>query len=213
MRIIAFIDDPTEVKKILTHLGEPTAAPTGILAGRRYGAAGLVAPTIWSSPSRSSNSISASRGRGGFPAVRRVRLCLRFARRQATRVLRASGRKWMAGFAKAAEIPVAIQWQFLVDDDRKPRETRGIVVEFPILSNTETDSEISAFAAGGAGDRLLAVTHPLPAVQLSWTGSFQQGSTHSPVLIFPGSRANWQHLQKHNLVATGKKRPRDHAKS
>ncbi len=27
MRIIAFIDDPTEVKKILTHLGEPTAAP------------------------------------------------------------------------------------------------------------------------------------------------------------------------------------------
>ena len=27
MRIIAFIDDPTDVKKILTHLGEQTAAP------------------------------------------------------------------------------------------------------------------------------------------------------------------------------------------
>jgi hypothetical protein len=27
MRIIAFIDDPTEVKKILTHLGEPASAP------------------------------------------------------------------------------------------------------------------------------------------------------------------------------------------
>ena len=27
MRIIAFIDDPTEVKKILAHLGEPTTAP------------------------------------------------------------------------------------------------------------------------------------------------------------------------------------------
>jgi hypothetical protein len=27
MRIIAFIDDPTEVKKILAHLGEPTAPP------------------------------------------------------------------------------------------------------------------------------------------------------------------------------------------
>lgn len=27
MRIIAFIDDPSEVKKILTHLGEPTAPP------------------------------------------------------------------------------------------------------------------------------------------------------------------------------------------
>ena len=27
MRIIAFIDDPTEVKKILTHLGEPATPP------------------------------------------------------------------------------------------------------------------------------------------------------------------------------------------
>jgi hypothetical protein len=38
MRIIAFIDDPTEVKKILTHLGEPTAAP--ILAAAR-------GPPLW----------------------------------------------------------------------------------------------------------------------------------------------------------------------
>jgi len=27
MRIIAFIDDPSEVKKILAHLGEPATAP------------------------------------------------------------------------------------------------------------------------------------------------------------------------------------------
>lgn len=38
MRIIAFICDPTEVKKILTHLGEPTAAP--ILAPAR-------GPPLW----------------------------------------------------------------------------------------------------------------------------------------------------------------------
>ena len=38
MRIIAFIDDPTEVKKILAHLGEPTAAP--ILAPAR-------GPPLW----------------------------------------------------------------------------------------------------------------------------------------------------------------------
>ena len=38
MRIIAFIDDPTEVKKILAHLGEPTVAP--ILAPAR-------GPPLW----------------------------------------------------------------------------------------------------------------------------------------------------------------------
>ena len=38
MRIIAFIDDPTEVKKILTHLGEPAAAP--LLAAAR-------GPPLW----------------------------------------------------------------------------------------------------------------------------------------------------------------------
>jgi len=98
MRIIAFIDDPTEVKKILTHLGEPTAAPywrrrAARRCGRQRNRATRATPTRLPNRCQSSNSISASRGSGGFPVLRRVSLCLRPARRHPAGVLRGAGRQ------------------------------------------------------------------------------------------------------------------------
>lgn len=112
--------------------------------------------------------------------------------------------EWMAGFAKVRR---KFQWQFSGNSwltmTGKPRETRGIVVEFPILSNTETDSEILCLRGRWSGDRLLAVTHPLPAVQLSWTGVFNKANSQSGA-DFSGKSGE--------LAAFAEAQPRGHGK-